>query len=567
MTVTTTNTRAELNGNASAGPFQCGFRILTDSDLLVYVEGVLKTLTTHYTVANAGTTTNATVTFTSGNYPASGTANVVLVRSVPYTQTADYQNNTALDAETLETSFDRGTMQIQQNISNSDRALKFGDTVTGVTSSVTDISTGATSRANKILGFDSSGNISATLELGTNRGNWATSTAYVVRDLVKQNNGADSGTYGNIYLCITAHTSTGAHVTASDSANWQLIVDAASTTTSATASATSATASATSATASATSATASATSATASATSATASATSATASATSATASAASATASSASEVAARNSAASVANSYDSFDDLYLGTMSDAISFTADASTNFLTSNAHGLVDTQIIRVSGSDLPSGLSASTNYYVLDKTTNTFKLATSSGGTEINIVDNGTGTNTWYYADFITPTSSTWSKDSSTISVASNVGVRVGQVVSGSGIPTSPKPNVLSITGSGPYSVVISGNMAAASVDAGSGGAAVTFANRGVYGEFNTTKESFTVRKIIPLSDLTATVQFKKSSGKIGLAFFYWIKSSGGYWQYFFPTDSHIIGMNRMKDMLHNVEQHNFDKNFI
>tara|TARA_R100000664_G_scaffold2996_1_gene7059 strand:- start:34242 stop:34562 length:321 start_codon:yes stop_codon:yes gene_type:complete len=81
------------------------------------------------------------------------------------------------------------------------------------------------------------------------------------------------------------------------------------------------------------------------------------------------------------------------------------------------------------------------------------------------------------------------------------------------------------------------------------------------------EFNTTKESFTVRKIIPLSDLTATVQFEKSSGKIGLAFFYWIKSSGGYWQYFFPTDSHIIGMNRMKDMLHNVEQHNFDKNFI
>jgi len=241
MTVTTTNTRAELNGNASAGPFQCGFRILTDSDLLVYVEGILKTLTTHYTVANAGTTTNATVTFTSGNYPASGTANVVLVRSVPYTQTADYQNNTALDAETLETSFDRGTMQIQQNISNSDRALKFGDTVTGVTSSVTEITTAGTARANKILGFDASGNISATLELGTNRGNWATSTAYVVRDLVKQNNGADSGTYGNIYLCITAHTSTGAHVTASDSANWQLIVDTATATTSATASAASAT--------------------------------------------------------------------------------------------------------------------------------------------------------------------------------------------------------------------------------------------------------------------------------------------------------------------------------------
>ena len=55
MTITTETTRAELNGNGTAGPFQCGFRILNDSDLKVLVGGVLKTLTTHYTVANAGT--------------------------------------------------------------------------------------------------------------------------------------------------------------------------------------------------------------------------------------------------------------------------------------------------------------------------------------------------------------------------------------------------------------------------------------------------------------------------------------------------------------------------------
>ena len=238
MTVSTTNTRAELNGNGSAGPFQCGFRVLANSDLQVYVDGVLKSLTTHYTVANAGTTTNATVTFTSGNFPASGTANVVLVRNVPYTQTSDYQNNTALDAETLETSFDRSTMQIQQNISGTDRAIKFGDTVTGVTASVTDISTGATSRANKILGFDASGNVSATLELGTNRGNWATSTAYVVRDIVKQNVSSQTSTFGNIYLCIEAHSSTGSYLTQNDSSKWQLIFDVATSTTNATTSTT-----------------------------------------------------------------------------------------------------------------------------------------------------------------------------------------------------------------------------------------------------------------------------------------------------------------------------------------
>ena len=398
MTVTTTNTRAELNGNASAGPFQCGFRILTDSDLLVYVEGILKTLTTHYTVANAGTTTNATVTFTSGNYPASGTANVVFVRSVPYTQTADYQNNTALDAETLETSFDRGTMQIQQNISNSDRALKFGDTVTGVTSSVTEITTAGTARANKILGFDASGNISATLELGTNRGNWATSTAYVVRDLVKQNNGADSGTYGNIYLCITAHTSTGAHVTASDSANWQLIVDTATATTSATASATSATASATSATASATSATASATSATASATSATASATSATASATSATASAASATASSASEVAAKNSAAAVSAVYEGFADTYLGQMADGASASSGSANGTWAKNSSSitLASTSGTIEAGQEVTgTGIPADANILSVDGSTIVISENMAALGSGVSLTFTGQG----------------------------------------------------------------------------------------------------------------------------------------------------------------------------
>ena len=80
------------------------------------------------------------------------------------------------------------------------------------------------------------------------------------------------------------------------------------------------------------------------------------------------------------------------------------------------------------------------------------------------------------------------------------------------------------------------------------------------------EFNTTKESFKVGKILPLSDVTAAVHFEKTSGKIGIAFFYYLKSNGGYWQYFFPTDSHIIGMYIIKDMLHDVEQLNFDKNF-
>tara|TARA_B100001250_G_scaffold167043_2_gene143799 strand:- start:347 stop:2914 length:2568 start_codon:yes stop_codon:yes gene_type:complete len=192
------------------------------------------------------------------------------------------------------------------------------------------------------------------------------------------------------------------------------------------------------------------------------------------------------SATAAKNSAAAVANSFDSFDDTYLGRMADNPSFTASSDSGLLiTSNGHGLVDTQIIRVAntGGALPGNLSASTNYFVRDKTTNTFKLATSSGGTAIAHSSNGSGTNTWYHGDVVTPTSSSWAKNSSTITVASNIGIRVGQVVSGTGIPTSPKPNVLSIDST---SIVISENMTAAGSSK-----AVTFASRGVYGQYNST----------------------------------------------------------------------------
>jgi hypothetical protein len=45
----------------------------------------------------------------------------------------------------------------------------------------------------------------------------------------------------------------------------------------------------------------------------------------------------------------------------------------------------------------------------------------------------------------------------------------------------------------------------------------------------------------------------------------MAFLYWVESKGGYWTYFFPTESHVIGMNRIKGLLDGVDQHNFLKN--
>tara|TARA_R100001443_G_scaffold3021_1_gene9770 strand:+ start:594 stop:3230 length:2637 start_codon:yes stop_codon:yes gene_type:complete len=198
------------------------------------------------------------------------------------------------------------------------------------------------------------------------------------------------------------------------------------------------------------------------------------------------ANAASASATAAKNSAAAVAQVYDAFDDKYLGSMPDANVFTASSSSGLLiTDNTHGLSDGNIIQVanSGGALPGNLSASTNYHVRDKTTNTFKLATSAGGSAIAYSSAGSGTNTWHYGS--PTTTGTWAINSSSITVASATGIRVGQKVAGTGVPTSPVPNVISIDGT---TIVISDNMVAAG-----SGVSLTFSSLGINGPFSTTAD--------------------------------------------------------------------------
>ena len=79
---------------------------------------------------------------------------------------------------------------------------------------------------------------------------------------------------------------------------------------------------------------------------------------------------------------------------------------------------------------------------------------------------------------------TPTG-TWAKNSSTITVSAGTNIKVGQVVTGTGMPTSPKPNVISVSGT---TVVLSDNMAAAG-----SGVTLTFTGYGIYGDFNGTKD--------------------------------------------------------------------------
>lgn len=78
--------------------------------------------------------------------------------------------------------------------------------------------------------------------------------------------------------------------------------------------------------------------------------------------------------------------------------------------------------------------------------------------------------------------------------------------------------------------------------------------------------NLKNETFEVDNILPLSDTTAIVIFKKSSGKKSLIFCFHVNYKEGYWGYFFPTDSHISGMSQVGKHLQEIEKHNFEYNF-
>ena len=240
MTVSSTTVKNSYSGNGSTTQFAYGYKIFADSDLIVIIRtdstGVetVKTLTTHYTVSGAGDASGGNVTFTSGNTPASGET-VVIIREVPQTQAIDYIANDPFPAESHEEGLDRATMTTQQVQEELDRSIKLSRTNT-MTS--TEFTVGATDRANKILAFDSSGEISVTQELGTYKGTSATVTtaAFVQRDIVKSTTTAQ---LNNVYICV-ADSVIGDSLTDTD--HFELLVDAVSAATSATAAASSATA-------------------------------------------------------------------------------------------------------------------------------------------------------------------------------------------------------------------------------------------------------------------------------------------------------------------------------------
>ena len=313
MAITISNTEPRVQYTATSGQttFAVNFEFFDNSDLKVYNGTTLLTYNaspssaSQYSVTGAGVSGGGSITLGGG---ATTDDKITIYRDMDIARSTDFPTSGAFQIDSLNEELDKLTAMVQQVENDTKYSPKFSQTTTtGFDLTFPDLV------ANKVLATNSAGTaLTMEQELGTFQGNWAASTAYSIRDLVKDTSN------NNIYLCKTAHTSTGSQPISSntDVAKWDLIVDAAAATTSATNAASSATAAASSAS----SASTSASTATSQASTAT----------TKASEAASSATSASASASAAAASASAAATSADNFDDIYLGAKSSPPSLDND---------------------------------------------------------------------------------------------------------------------------------------------------------------------------------------------------------------------------------------------
>jgi len=291
-------TRRVVYAASGTGPYAFTFEILANTDIAVFRDDTLLTLTTDYTVTIAA---NGTGSITLVAAP-TGATQIAIVGNRTIQRTTDFVTGGDFFANTVNDEMDQQTIFAQQNAEGLQRALSAPQTDP---TTINMTLPRASVRASKVLSFDATGNPAATEFIGSNRGNWASGTLYYVRDIIKDT------TNSNIWQVITQHTSSGSLPigTNADAAKFTLLVDAAAAGTSATAAAASASAAATSASNASTSATNAASSASTASTQASNASTSATNAANSASAASSSASTASTAATNTGNSATAAATS------------------------------------------------------------------------------------------------------------------------------------------------------------------------------------------------------------------------------------------------------------------
>lgn len=152
-TFTDSANRLTFTADSSTANFTFNFEIADENSIEVYVDNVLQSISTHYTISfNSGTSGTGSVVFNSA--PSAG-ATIILKRDTSIVRATDFQQSGSFLASTVNAEFDRITEAVQEaddKIQN--RVLR----VEHYDSAPTDF-TIPSSRGNMYLKFDSGGDV------------------------------------------------------------------------------------------------------------------------------------------------------------------------------------------------------------------------------------------------------------------------------------------------------------------------------------------------------------------------------------------------------------------------
>ena len=166
--------RDEYTATSGQTVFAYTYRILDQAHLKVYNEGVLQTLTTHYTVSGVGDHGGGNVTFVSG-VTLSNT--VIILRDTTNDQNVDYTVGGAFPAESNEQALDKVTMQCQDNKEALGRAIKLP-----VTSTLEDIDLpDGSTNASQLFRWNAAGTALEAVSASTIAGQGASITTDIYR--------------------------------------------------------------------------------------------------------------------------------------------------------------------------------------------------------------------------------------------------------------------------------------------------------------------------------------------------------------------------------------------------
>lgn len=296
------------SGAGGAGPYAFTFEILANTDIAVFKDNTLLTLTTHYTVViNANGTGSVTITATGLALAPLSPTQYAIVGNRTIARATDFTTGGDFFANTLNDELDQQTIFAQQNSEGLNRALQAPQT-DPTTINMT-LPAKAT-RANKTLAFDNDGNPTSGVS--------ASDVANAITYATNAANSATASAASAAAAASSASSASGSASTASTQAT-NAAASASSATSSASSAGSSASTAGTQASNASTSATNAAASASAASTSASNASTSATTATTQATNAASSATSANTAKVAAEAARDSALAAYDNFDDRYLG--------------------------------------------------------------------------------------------------------------------------------------------------------------------------------------------------------------------------------------------------------